>query len=197
MFGSLFDNDSQVTSSVLLFEGLQRFRLCKHAGHGNTKQRRVCFPYLISPPLKSTTSTLIRWRHLSSLSSPSPFHSHDFCFLYGLTSSSVMLDLLFNHVVLPPRLPGKQDGPHKDIEHGLITRLLLASRTVRDLVDRDFRERWESIRRSLETCKAANLGGKLDKKSLLNELHGLQSEDILILHIAQQNAGLLIRRHRK
>jgi hypothetical protein len=104
-----------------------------------------------------------------------------------------MLELLFNHVVLPPRLPGKQDARIEDIEHGLITRVLLASRTVRDLVHVDYRDRWDSIRRSLQACKAVNVGGKLDKNSLLTELRGLHSEDILILHIAQQNAGLLIR----
>jgi hypothetical protein len=105
-----------------------------------------------------------------------------------------MLELLFNHFVLPPRLPGKQDSRIEDIEHSLITRVLLASRTMRDLVNIDFRDRWDSVRRSLQTCKVVNLGGKLDKKSLVAEFRSLQSEDILILHVAQQNAGLLIRR---
>jgi hypothetical protein len=105
-----------------------------------------------------------------------------------------MLELLFNHIVLPPRLPGKQDSQTEDIEHGLITRVLLASRTVRNLVHIDYRDGWGSVHRSLQACKAANIGSRLDKKSLLTELRGLQSEDILILHIVQQNAGLLIRR---
>lgn len=106
-----------------------------------------------------------------------------------------MLELLFNHVVLPPRLPGKQDSRIEDIEHGLITRVLHASRTMGDLVNVEFRGRWDSIRRSLQTCKVVNLGGQLDKMSLVAEFRSLQSEDILILHVAQQNAGLLIRRH--
>jgi hypothetical protein len=106
-----------------------------------------------------------------------------------------MLELLFNHVVLPPRLPGKQDSRIEDIEHGLITRVLHASRTMRDLVNVEFRGRWDSIRRSLQTCKVVNLGGQLNKMSLVAEFRSLQSEDILILHVAQQNAGLLIRRH--
>lgn len=108
-----------------------------------------------------------------------------------------MLDSLFYHVVLPPRLPGRQDGQLVDVEHALLTRLLLASRAVRDLVDTNFRARWDSVRRSLGISKTVNLGGKLDKGSLLNELRGLQSDEFLILHIAQQNAGLLIRHHQE
>jgi hypothetical protein len=106
-----------------------------------------------------------------------------------------MSEALFNHLVLPPRLPGKQDNRIEDIEHELITRALLASRTIRDLVDIDFRDRWDSVRRSLETCRAVNLGGKLDRTLLLKELRSIQSGEVLILHIAQQNAGLLIRHH--
>jgi hypothetical protein len=148
----------------------------------------------LEPPISLVISPPRCWQYSSNFPR-SPFRFYGVSHLYELTSSSVMLDLLFNHIVLPPRLPGKEDGRIEDIEHGLITRVLLASRTVRDLVDISFRDRWDSIRRSLQACKAVNLGGKLDKKSLLTELRCLQSEDILILHIAQQNAGLLIRRH--
>ena len=106
-----------------------------------------------------------------------------------------MLELLFNHLVLPPRLPGEQDRQIDDVELGLMERTLLASRKVRDIVAIDFRDGWESIQRSLQACKVVNIRGKLDRTSLLNELSGLQREVVLILHIAQQNAGLLIRRH--
>lgn len=104
------------------------------------------------------------------------------------------LELLFNHVTLPPQLPGKCDHKIEEIEAALILRLLNASRELRDLVHNDFAVQWDSIRQSLQICKAVNAGGKINKASLVTEFQKLEHNDILILHIAEQNAGLLIRR---
>lgn len=105
------------------------------------------------------------------------------------------LESLFNHVALPPRLPGEHDHKIEEIECALTVRLLSASRELRDLMYNDFGDQWDSIRRSLQTCKAVNAGGKLNKASLVTEFRSLERKDLLILHVAEQNAGLLIRRH--
>ena len=112
-------------------------------------------------------------------------------------SALSVLESLCNHVALPPRLPGKQEHSINQIEHALTERLLDASRTLRDLVNltnNGFGVQWDCIRRVLQTCKAINTGGKLNATSLLTEFRQVERNDLLILHVAEQNAGLLIRR---
>jgi len=112
-------------------------------------------------------------------------------------SASSILELVFNHVALPPRLPAKQDGSSDQIqiEHALIDRLLDASRTLRDNTNSEFGGHWERLRYLLQTCKTVNAGAKLDRATLSNNLRTLGRNDLLILHVAEQNAGLLIRRY--
>ena len=113
------------------------------------------------------------------------------------TPPSSILESIFSHVALPPRLPAKQEGRTDQIriECALIDRLLDASRTLGVLTSNKFGNQWECIRRLLLTCKVVNAGAKLNKTSLLNEFRILEHKDLLILHVAEQNAGLLIRRH--
>jgi hypothetical protein len=106
-----------------------------------------------------------------------------------------LLDSLVNHVALPPQLPGKADRNIDQIQLALTNRLLDASRILRDQTKGEFSSQWESIRNILQVCKTANASGKLNKASLLAEFARLERKDFLILHIAEQNAGLLIRRH--
>lgn len=108
---------------------------------------------------------------------------------------STLLESLFYHVTLPPRLPGKQDHNTEKIEHALASRLLDATRALRDLVDEQSRDQWDCVRRALQSCRIINAGGRICRNSLLNELRSVECKDLLLLHIAEQNAGLLIRRH--
>jgi hypothetical protein len=106
-----------------------------------------------------------------------------------------LLDSLVNHVALPPQLPGKADSNIDQIQHALTNRLLDASRTLRDQAKGESSSQWERIRNILQVCRTANAGGKLNKASLLAEFARLERKDFLILHVAEQNAGLLIRRN--
>ncbi|KAJ9648167.1 hypothetical protein H2199_001945 [Coniosporium tulheliwenetii] len=105
-----------------------------------------------------------------------------------------LLESLFNHVALPPRLPGKQDTRIEQIEQALTVRISDASRALGDFTNEKFRDQWNCIRRSLQACKTVNAGGKVSKTSLLAELRGLERRDLLIVHVTEQNAGLLVRR---
>ena len=105
-----------------------------------------------------------------------------------------LLESLVNHITLPPHLPGKPENGIEQVEHALTGCLLDASRTVRDLTNGQLSYQWECIRNILQTCKVVNAGGKLNKTSLLTEFRKLEHNGYLILHIAEQNAGLLIRR---
>jgi hypothetical protein len=110
---------------------------------------------------------------------------------------SASLESVFNHLVLPPKLPGKRDCDIEEVERHLTTRLLNATNTLRDLSSDDSAKAWDSIHRSLEICNIVNQDGRLNKKSLLDAFRGLQHKDGLILHVAEQNAGLLVRQHSK
>lgn len=105
------------------------------------------------------------------------------------------LELLLNHVALPPRLPGKEDHRIEEVECALTARLLNASRELRDLVYKDYGDQWDSIHRSLQICKNMNAGGRLNKATLVTQFQGLERKSLLVLHVTEQNAGLLIRRH--
>src|SRR5277367_1138542 len=101
-----------------------------------------------------------------------------------------LLELVFNHLVLPPKLPGQRDPDIKGIEQSILTRLIRACGTLGKLTGQEFVETWASVRHSLRVCLNINLG-RLEKASLLQEFCNLQRKDLLILHVVEQNAALL------
>lgn len=110
-----------------------------------------------------------------------------------MSSSPVeLLELLFNHIALPSRLPGRQDTRLDRVERGLVERLLDTTVKLSRLPHNDSVE-WESLRRSLEICRRVNSGGRLTKTSLWTALRELQGRDFIALHITEQNAALIIR----
>lgn len=50
------------------------------------------------------------------------------------------------------------------------------------------------LRISLEQCKVLNDDGRLNKQSLLEAFGNLTGNELLILHVTKQNAGVLIWR---
>jgi len=112
-------------------------------------------------------------------------------------SPAAIVEVLFNHLALPPNLPQRQDANLAQIEASLVDYLLIASRVLRDLPNHDCYGTWESIRQCLTACKTLNVHGRIDRTILLRELRYLKLGDFLILHIASQNAGLLIYRSSK
>ena len=106
------------------------------------------------------------------------------------------LESIFNHLVLPPKLPGQQDTDKDGVESSILTRLIHACETLSKLSSQEFTQTWASLLKSLRICFSVNQGG-LEKKSMLHEFCRLQPNDILILYVVEQNAALLIRRHVK
>lgn len=103
------------------------------------------------------------------------------------------LESVFNHLVLPPKLPGQPDTDTPGIEHSILTRLIRACDTLNKLAGQGFAETWAPIRNSLYICLNLNQG-RLEKASLLQEFRNLQPKVSLILHVVEQNAALIIRR---
>ncbi|KAI9781703.1 MAG: hypothetical protein M1816_002199 [Peltula sp. TS41687] len=111
-----------------------------------------------------------------------------------LPLSASSLESVFNHFVLPPKLPCKRDSKIEEIERHLTTRLLNATDILRGFSSDESAQAWSCIQRSLKICIIVNEDGRLNKTSLLEAFRRLQHKDGLILHVAEQNAGLLIRR---
>ena len=104
-----------------------------------------------------------------------------------------LLESVFNHLVLPPKVPGQLDTDTECIERSILTRLLHACDTIGKLTDQNYAETWASILRSLRVCLNVNQG-RLDKTAMLKEFGNLHPKDLLILHVVEQNAAVLIRR---
>jgi len=104
------------------------------------------------------------------------------------------LELVFNHLVMPPKLPGQLDTDTQGIEHSILIRLIRACDTMGKLTGQEHLKTWASIRHSLRLSLDVNQAG-LEKASMLQAFCDFNPEDLLILHVVEQNAAILIRRH--
>ena len=95
------------------------------------------------------------------------------------------LESIFNHVVLPPKLPGQQDSDIDDVNHAVLARLIRACDTLAQLPGH-----------SLRLCHRLNQG-RLEKASLQQAFDSLGPDELLILHVVEQNAAVLIRRQER
>ncbi|PQE19066.1 p-loop containing nucleoside triphosphate hydrolase protein [Rutstroemia sp. NJR-2017a BBW] len=105
-----------------------------------------------------------------------------------------LLEAVFNHLVLPPKLPERQDTDIESIQQSILSRLIQACGTLEQSTGNEFRDTWASLRRSLRVCRDTNLG-HLEIVSMLKAFADLEENNILILHVVEQNAALLIRRN--
>jgi hypothetical protein len=103
------------------------------------------------------------------------------------------LEALFNHLALPPRLPGKEDNI-AIVENALLDHLLSTATYLQKRFYSHFQSSYDAVQKSLEACQSIHVNRHLDRQALSNSLASLQSPNVLILHIPEQNAGLLIWR---
>jgi len=101
---------------------------------------------------------------------------------------------LVNHLFLPPQLPQGQEPGLTKIELGLLSRLEDAAICMRDLPANPSQELWQSVSRSLASCRRIAAYGRLDKTVLEAELRRLDPLDFMALNIREQNAGITIHR---
>ena len=111
-----------------------------------------------------------------------------------------ILDAVSRHVVLPPRLPFQDDLQGGAVNQALVERLVRHARAFKDIVEMQYCTTWSRICRSLiqfETLHGSK-NGHLDKdvlkKALADFSNANAEKDILIIHIATQNAGLMVCR---
>lgn len=106
--------------------------------------------------------------------------------------SNSNLEAVFFHFVLPPQLPPAREADLIPIEFNLTRRLIAACN--RFSLGFDFDDALLNVKQALEDSLALNDGGNLNKTVLLRHLKSLDVGQLLICHVVEQNAGLLIRR---
>ncbi|GKU02701.1 hypothetical protein FLAG1_04886 [Fusarium langsethiae] len=114
----------------------------------------------------------------------------------GQQERSLPLDeALYNHLVLPPHLPHRQDANLNDIENALTERLLSSVKHLQSLPNNEHSASiWESVRRGLDTIRNIHIGGHVDRTTLARELNDLGESDFLVVYASSQNCALYIRR---
>lgn len=108
-----------------------------------------------------------------------------------------MLGLVFNHLVLPPQIPGAGDVDIDAVSHNVLLQMIHATNIAMGLTDDvPWRKEYQSLRDSLEACLQLNRG-HLERSSLLKQFKELDISKVLILYLNEQNAALLVRRHKE
>ncbi|KAL6154941.1 hypothetical protein ACJQWK_11934 [Exserohilum turcicum] len=105
---------------------------------------------------------------------------------------SVFMEV-FNHLVLPPQLPGKQETNIESIGDAIIVRLIQATSTLSQLASQEQTPPWYAIRQYLRRCQCLHINGRLEKRTLISTFCNFNREQPLLLHIAEQNTALIVR----
>lgn len=105
-----------------------------------------------------------------------------------------LLRSVLDHAILPPNVPGKREKEeiYWEISNNLLTRLLGACKEAESLTTQPFSDVIRSLSESLQACHELNQG-RLDKETMLRYFAQIKPQDVLILHVIEQNAAILIR----
>lgn len=104
-----------------------------------------------------------------------------------------LLRSVVNHIVLPPDLPGTTDPHLADVDQDLLLRVKDACCELRSLAKGLFEEPLDLLNSSLNHCQNIHHALHLDNHELQQAFRGLKEGEILIIHVYEQNAGLLVR----
>ncbi|KAK6539145.1 hypothetical protein TWF694_009389 [Orbilia ellipsospora] len=108
--------------------------------------------------------------------------------------STLEFEAMFNHIVLPPQLPGKEDNDVDRISGGLLTLLSSVVREMRSLASTGYYREFSLLYQSLMNYKQISVNGIISKQILLQQFRTLEPREQLILHVTKQNAALLVHR---
>ncbi|KAL8995006.1 MAG: hypothetical protein Q9169_005182 [Polycauliona sp. 2 TL-2023] len=110
--------------------------------------------------------------------------------------SKAELEVIINHVVLPPRLPEQPEADTlvEQAERVLVNELLSTAGQFLQYCSPEFTAAWSTVQRMLVLCKTASLLGDLSERHLTDAMLGMQSGDVLPIRIRAQNAAIIFRR---
>jgi hypothetical protein len=132
------------------------------------------------------TSSLLHQLGLISLSSPS--HQRNMA-----AADAAFLRAVANHIVLPPDLPGGVEKNLPEINGDLLRRAQDACTEMRAAINSEFQQELSLLESSLDYCYFIHTSAHLDSLQLQRAFRRLQEGEILIVHVHEQNAGLLVR----
>ena len=109
--------------------------------------------------------------------------------------ASRTLDFVFNHVFLPPQLPHRDDHQDGAGDKALVEKLIESCKHFRDLGHSDYYTQWSIILRTVRTFAILHRSNKsFSKNALKDAFHDVKDGAIIILHVAMQNTGLILRK---
>ncbi|KAL8345895.1 hypothetical protein RB598_000014 [Gaeumannomyces tritici] len=99
---------------------------------------------------------------------------------------------VFNHLVLPARVPGKPDEDTWRVSDDVLARISNACYKATAHARPAWSVAFQAVQVSLDACYDLNELGRLDRTRMLAHFCSLSPGNVLVLHIAPQNAALLI-----
>ena len=104
------------------------------------------------------------------------------------------LEFLFNHIFLPPRLPHRDDSQNGTGDRALVEHLIGLVHNFRDMNHEHYMH-WSTVLRTLRAFATLHRNNKsLSKNALTRAFGDARDGAIIVLHIAIQNSGLIIRK---
>ena len=112
----------------------------------------------------------------------------------AMADSDSVLRSLYYHLVLPPRQPGREEDwkLQSRLVEELLRRVKDAAQELKNLAPVQYADKYDAITASLLATKAVNTAQASQQQNLQKAFKGFQLPCPLIIHIAQQNAGLLV-----
>ncbi|KAK0649645.1 hypothetical protein B0T16DRAFT_457038 [Cercophora newfieldiana] len=99
---------------------------------------------------------------------------------------------IYDHLVLPPKLPGGDKGTAPELSQNALTRLIDGCQRLISLTPHTLSKTFEGVYNALVACREINGRSFVDKTSALNYFRNIDSCGVLILWVAEQNAALLV-----
>lgn len=103
-----------------------------------------------------------------------------------------LIESVFNHLVLPPKVPGKHEPLYDEVSGDLVARLLDSIDNLMRHLPTEHRQAVANLRKSLVASGELNAGGCLDRVLLVKAFAGIR-ERPLMLYMEPQNAALIVR----
>jgi hypothetical protein len=100
---------------------------------------------------------------------------------------------VYNHLVLPPKLPGHEDDAIQAVSQNVLTRLIDACNRLISLTPQPLADGFRTLQSSLVACQEINGGSNfIDRISTMQHTRDLDPCHVLIFYVIEQNAALLV-----
>ena len=110
-------------------------------------------------------------------------------------SAHLKMDLVpsvYNHLVLPPKLPGREEGTTLELSQNVLARLIDGCQRLVSLTPHTLSKTFKGLYNALLACREINGRSFVDKTSALRYFRDIGSCGVLILWVAEQNAAVLV-----